>query len=75
MTLFKFHFIVIFMYTTLFMIVLFKLPFKYDRIIMNKAERKALRKRKAKNRNKNRRNKHISNSNDFLHRMPLVEKK
>ena len=32
MTLFKLHFIVIFMYTTLFMIVLFKIPFKYDRI-------------------------------------------
>ena len=41
MTLFKLHFIVIFMYTTLFMIVLFKIPYKYDRIMKTGKEERA----------------------------------
>ena len=46
MMLWKFHFIVIFMYTTLFMIVLFKIPYKYDRIRKNKKEKKIDRKKR-----------------------------
>jgi len=38
MMLFKFHFIVIFMYSTIFLIVLFKIPYKYDRIKKTKKE-------------------------------------
>ena len=54
MTLFKLHFIVIFMYTTLFIIVLFKIPYKYDRILRTKKEKKADKKSKAKRRAKRR---------------------
>ena len=46
MMLWKFHFIVIFMYTTLIMIVLFKIPYKYDRIRKNKKEKKIDRKKR-----------------------------
>ena len=52
MTLFKLHFIVIFMYTTLFMIVLFKIPYKYDRIRMTGKEKRADRRSRAKRRRK-----------------------
>ena len=52
--LFKLHFIVIFMYTTLFMIVLFKIPYKYDRIKKNKDERKAEKKKERKKKEKRR---------------------
>ena len=54
MMLFKLHFIVIFMYTTLFMIVLFKIPYKYDRIKKNKEERKAEKKKEKKKKDKRR---------------------
>lgn len=46
MTLFKLHFVVIFMYTALFSIVLYKIPYKYDRIKMSKSEKKSDRKRR-----------------------------
>ena len=45
MTLFKLHFIVIFMYTLIFDIVLFKIPYRYDRIKKTRAEKLAQRKR------------------------------
>lgn len=56
MTLFKLHFIVIFMYTTLFMIVLFKIPYKYDRLQKTSQEKKADRSKRAKRRQRRRRN-------------------
>ena len=52
MTLFKLHFIVIMMYTTLFIIVLFKIPYKYDRLQKTPKEQKAERKRRAKKRSR-----------------------
>ena len=52
MMLFKFHFIVIFMYSTIFIIVLFKIPYKYDRIMKTKEEKKSERKHRAKKRAK-----------------------
>lgn len=52
MTLFKLHFIVIFMYTTIFIIVLWKIPYRYDRIKKTKSEKKAIRKAQRKKRNK-----------------------
>lgn len=55
MTQFKFHFIVIFMYTSLFMIVLFKIPYKYDRIEKTAKEKVVEKKRRAKARAKKRR--------------------
>ena len=50
--LFKFHFIVIFMYSTIFIIVLFKIPYKYDRIMKTKEEKNKDRKSRAKKRAK-----------------------
>ena len=50
MTLFKLHFVVIFMYTTVFIIVLFKIPYKYDRISKTNKEKKADKKQRAKRR-------------------------
>ena len=41
MMLFKLHFVVIMMYTTLFIIVLFKIPYKYNRIMKTPQEEKA----------------------------------
>jgi len=52
MTLFKLHFIVIFMYTLIFQIVLFIIPYKYDRLKRTPAEKKADKKRRAKARKK-----------------------
>ena len=52
MTLFKLHFIVIFMYCTIFIIVLYKIPFKYDRIMMTDSEKKKERKSRNKKRAK-----------------------
>ena len=52
MTLFKLHFIVIFMYTMIFQIVLFIIPYKYDRLERTPAEEKADKKRRAKARKK-----------------------
>ena len=52
MTLFKLHFIVIFMYTMIFQIVLFIIPYKYDRLKKTEKEEKAEKKRKAKARAK-----------------------
>ena len=57
MTLFKLHFIVIFMYTTIFIIVLWKIPYRYDRIIKTKQEKKAENKKRRKKRAKRLRNK------------------
>ena len=50
MTLFKFHFIVIFMYTMIFIVVLWEIPFRYDRIRKSPAEKKRERKTRAKRR-------------------------
>ena len=52
MTLFKLHFIVIFMYTMIFQIVLFIIPYKYDRLERTPSEEKADKKRGAKARKK-----------------------
>ena len=52
MTLFKLHFIVIFMYTMIFQIVLFIIPYKYDRLERTPSEEKADKKRRAKARKK-----------------------
>ena len=52
MTLFKLHFIVIFMYTMIFQIVLFIIPYKYDRLERTPAEEKADKIRRAKARKK-----------------------
>ena len=52
MTLYKLHFIVIFMYTMIFQIVLFIIPYKYDRLEKTPAEEKADKKRRAKARKK-----------------------
>jgi len=52
MTLFKLHFIVIFMYTMIFQIVIFIIPYKYDRLKRTPAEKKADKKRRAKARKK-----------------------
>ena len=62
MMLFKFHFIVIFMYSTIFIIVLFKIPYKYDRIRKTKTEKIADKKQRAKRkqRRKGRKHKDIS---------------
>ena len=57
MMLWKFHFIVIFMYTTLIMIVLFKIPYKYDRIRKNKKEKKIDRKKRQKKEKRRKRRK------------------
>ena len=57
MIFFKLHFIVIFMYTTLFIIVLFKIPYKYDRIEKTKKEKKDDKKQRAKARAKKQRRK------------------
>ena len=52
MTLFKLHFIVIFMYTTIVIIVLWKIPYRYDRIVKPKKEKKAESKKRRKRRAK-----------------------
>ena len=76
MTLFKLHFIVIFMYTTLFMIVLFKIPYKYDRIEKTKKEKRADRKSRAKRRRKlkglSQKNRAISNILEIDHQTLLM---
>ena len=54
MMLFKFHFIVIFMYSTVFIIVLFKIPYKYDRIRKTDSEKAAEKKKRSKKRAKRR---------------------
>ena len=46
MTQFKFHLIVIFMYTAIIWVVLWEIPYRYDRIKKSKAERKKLRKKR-----------------------------
>ena len=46
MTLFKFHLIVIFMYTAIIWVVLWEIPYRYDRIKKSKAERRKLRKKR-----------------------------
>ena len=56
MTLFKFHFIVIFMYTMLFIFVLYTIPYKYDRIKKTKKE-KMVEKKEQKKRNKRKKKK------------------
>lgn len=38
MTLFKFHFIVIFMYTIIFTIVLYEIPYRYGRLMKTDKE-------------------------------------
>ena len=48
MTLFKLHFIVIFMYTMIFQIVLFIIPYKYDRLKKTEKEEKAEKKEPAR---------------------------
>ena len=63
MMLFKFHFIVIFMYTMIFQIVLFIIPYKYDRLEKTKKEKKADKKRKEKARLKKQRRKKNQASN------------
>ena len=57
MTLFKLHFIVIFMYTMIFQIVLFIIPYKYDRLKKTENEEKAEKKLKAKARAKKKKRK------------------
>ena len=47
MMLFKFHFIVIYMYTMLFIFVLYTIPYKYDRIKKTKKENKVEKKKRA----------------------------
>ena len=54
MTLFKLHFIVIFMYQIVITIVLWKIPYKYDRIKKTKEEKDFEKKRKTKSRMKKR---------------------
>ena len=41
---FKFHIIVIFMYTAMIWVVLWELPYRYDRVKKSKAEKKKIRK-------------------------------
>ena len=72
MTLFKLHFIVIFMYTTLFAIVLFKIPYKYDRIRKTDAEKREEKKRRQKIREKKLRRKMRLNPNHELITNKLV---
>ena len=54
--LFKFHFIVIFMYTMTFSIVLWEVPYRYGRIMKTEkeleGEKKKRKKKKAKRRKK-----------------------
>lgn len=52
MTLFKLHFIVIFMYTIIFTIVLWEIPFRYDRLKKTSSEKKKEKARLAKRKNK-----------------------
>lgn len=73
MTLFKLHFIVIFMYTSLFMIVLFKIPYKYDRIEKTHKEKCVEKKRRSKVRAKKRRRQQKLNPNHELVTKNLME--
>ncbi len=66
MILWKFHFIVIFMYTTIFMIVLFKIPYKYDRIRKSKKEKQVDKKKRDK-REKKRKKKSGNSTRKKLH--------
>mmetsp|Transcript_19699 Transcript_19699/g.26648 ORF Transcript_19699/g.26648 Transcript_19699/m.26648 type:complete len:161 (-) Transcript_19699:337-819(-) len=52
MMLFKFHFIVIFMHTMTFSIVLWELPYRYNRLMKTPAEKKAEKKKRNKHRSK-----------------------
>ena len=70
MMLFKFHFIVIFMYSTIFIIVLFKIPYKYDRIRKTKTEKIADKKQRAKRKQRRKGRKHKDISLD-LHKQIL----
>ena len=52
MTLFKFHFIVIFMYTIIFTIVLYEIPYRYGRLMKTDKEIEADKKKRKKRRKK-----------------------
>ena len=54
MMLFKFHFIVIFMYTLVTNIVLWEIPSRYGRIMKTEKELEAEKKKKKKNKEKRR---------------------
>ena len=54
MMLFKFHFIVIFMYTMIFTIVLWEIPYRYNRLMKTENELKAEKKKRKKQRAKKR---------------------
>ena len=71
MMLFKFHFIVIFMYSTIFIIVLFKIPYKYDRIMKTKEEKKKERKSRNKRRAKRKGRNNKKDLSEDLHAQVL----
>ena len=52
MTFFKLHFIVIFMYTMIFVVVLWEIPFRYDRIKKTSSEKKKDKKKRNQRRTK-----------------------
>ena len=55
MMLFKFHFIVIFMYTMIFCIVLWEIPYRYGRLMKTEKELTQEKQKKKKKRDKKRR--------------------
>ena len=68
MMLFKFHIIVIMMYTMVIWVVLWEVPYRYDRLKKSKAEKQAARKKRKKAARKKLKKKNKANGKDAKNR-------